>query len=111
GGDKDISGQIAQLSEVIELLAGAVGETGQIARIEAQIGNLAEMVVAGRSNGRDATAERVEELTSTVEKLLAHQIETSGQNAQQVARSEDRQSQTMAMIEQSVRNIYDRIDA
>jgi localization factor PodJL len=111
GGDKDISGQIAQLSEVIELLAGAVGETGQITRIEAQIGNLAEMVVAGRSNGRDATAERVEELTSTVEKLLAHQIETSGQNAQQVARSEDRQTQTMAMIEQSVRNIYDRIDA
>ncbi|WP_332718829.1 peptidoglycan-binding protein [Pelagibacterium mangrovi] len=111
GGDKDISGQIAQLSEVIELLAGAVGETGQIARIEAQIGNLAEMVVAERSNGHDATAERVEELTSTVEKLLAHQIETSGQNAQQVARSEDRQNQTMAMIEQSVRNIYDRIDA
>ena len=109
GGDKEISGQIEQLSEVIELLAGAVGETGQIKRIEAQIGNLAEMVAA-RPAEQDSTADRLGELTVTVEKLLAHQIDTSDQQAQQVARSEDRQAQTMAIIEQSVRNIYDRID-
>ncbi|WMT91517.1 peptidoglycan-binding protein [Pelagibacterium sp. H642] len=111
GADKEISNQIAQLSEVIELLAGAVGETGQIKRLEAQIGNLAEMVAASRPAEHDMTTDRLAELTVTVEKLLAHQIETSGQQAQQVARSEDRQAQTMAMIEQSVRNIYDRIDA
>ncbi|WMT87713.1 peptidoglycan-binding protein [Pelagibacterium sp. 26DY04] len=111
GADREISNQIAQLSEVIELLAGAVGETGQIKRLEAQIGNLAETIAASRPAADETSTERLAELTVTVEKLLAHQIETSAQQAQQVARSDDRQAETMAMIEQSVRNIYDRIDA
>ena len=111
GGETDISAQIAQLSEVIEMLAGAVGETGQIRRIEAQIGNLAEMIASDRQPGQNTTAQRIEDLTATIEKLLAHQVETGGQQARQAADAEERQAQSMATVEASVRAIYDRIDA
>lgn len=111
GGGNDISAQIAQLSEVIEMLAGAVGETGQIRRIEAQIGNLAELIANDRQTGQNATAQRIEDLTGTIEKLLAHQVETSGHQGQQAAQAEERQAHSMAAIEASVRAIYDRIDA
>lgn len=111
GEKSNIAGQIDQLSEVIELLAGAVGETGQIKRIEAQIGNLAEMIAADRQSGEDATSRRIEELTATIEKLVTHQLQASENGAQQAALADDRQEQAMAMIEQSVRSIYDRIDS
>lgn len=107
----DISGQISQLSEVIEMLAAAVGETGQIRRIEAQIGNLAEILAADRASGETATSRRIEELTGTVEKLVAHQVEISDRDQEALAASEARQTQSMEMIERSVRTIYDRIDA
>lgn len=110
GSGSDISLQIAQLSEVIEMLAGAVGETGQIRRIEAQIGNLAELIAADRQAGKNATSQRIEDLTGTVEKLLAHQVETFDRQTRNATESETRQAQTMASIEQSVRAIYDRID-
>lgn len=111
GEKSNIAGQIDQLSEVIELLAGAVGETGQIKRIEAQIGNLAEMITAERQSGEDVTSRRIEELTATIEKLVTHQLQASENGAQQAALADDRQVQAMAMIEQSVRSIYDRIDS
>ena len=110
GEKSNIAGQIDQLSEVIELLAGAVGETGQIKRIEAQIGNLAEMIATDRQSGENVTAQRIEELTATIEKLVSHQLQTSEHEAQQAALADDRQVQAMAVIEQSVRSIYDRID-
>lgn len=111
GEKSNIAGQIDQLSEVIEMLAGAVGETGQIKRIEAQIGNLAEMIASDRRSGEDITSQRIEELTTTIEKLVSHQLQTSERDSQQAALADDRQAQAMAMIEQSVRSIYDRIDS
>lgn len=110
GEKSNIAGQIDQLSEVIELLAGAVGETGQIKRIEAQIGNLAEMIASDRQSGENVTSKRIEELTATIEKLVSHQLQTSEHESQQAALADDRQAQAMATIEQSVRSIYDRID-
>ncbi|WP_417579843.1 peptidoglycan-binding protein [Pelagibacterium sp.] len=110
GENSNIAGQIDQLSEVIEMLAGAVGETGQIKRIEAQIGNLAELITSDRNSGGNLTSQRIEELTSTIEKLVTHQLQTSERDSQQAALADDRQIQAMAMIEQSVRSIYDRID-
>jgi localization factor PodJL len=110
GEKSTIAGQIDQLSEVIEMLAGAVGETGQIKRIEAQIGNLAEMIASDRQSGENVTSRRIEELTGTIEKLVSHQLQTSERDTQQAALADDRQAQAMAMIEQSVRSIYDRID-
>ncbi|AEQ50424.1 hypothetical protein KKY_380 [Pelagibacterium halotolerans B2] len=111
GEKSNIAAQIDQLSEVIELLAGAVGETGQIKRIEAQIGNLAEMIATDRQSGQDATSRRIEDLTATIEKLVTHQLQASEHGAQQAALADDRQVQAMATIEQSVRSIYDRIDS
>lgn len=111
GDQSTVSAQITQLSEVIEMLAGAVGETGQIKRIEAQIGNLAEMIASDRHASEDATVRRIEDLTVTVEKLLARQLEANDDLVRQTAQFEDRQAQSMATIETSVRNIYDRIDA
>ena len=110
GEKSDIAAQIDQLSQVIELLAGAVGETGQIKRIEAQIGNLAEMLVSDRQSEENVTSRRIEDLTATIEKLVSHQLQTSERDAQQAALADDRQVQAMATIEQSVRSIYDRID-
>src|SRR4051812_36139286 len=37
---KDVADQVAQLANVVELLAGAVGETGQVKRLEGQIASL-----------------------------------------------------------------------
>src|SRR4051812_24022184 len=37
---KDVADQVAQLASVVELLAGAVGETGQVKRLEGQIASL-----------------------------------------------------------------------
>lgn len=107
----DISAQVAQLSEVIELLASAVGESGQVKRLEAQIVALAETVTSGSRREQEATAARIEELTVTIEKLVAHQIEATGREQQHGAEAEARQLQGMRLIEESVRNIYDRIDA
>lgn len=110
GEKSDIAAQIDQLSQVIELLAGAVGETGQIKRIEAQIGNLADMLASDRKSEDNVTSRRIEDLTATIEKLVSHQLQTSERDAQQAALADDRQVQAMATIEQSVRSIYDRID-
>ncbi|HWJ89007.1 MAG TPA: peptidoglycan-binding protein [Pelagibacterium sp.] len=111
GGHEDISTQIAQLSEVIELLAGAVGETGQIKHIEAQIGTLAEAIATERHSSTDATNQRIDDLSGIIEKLVTHQIDTSRSEARSAAEADERQTRTMAMIEQSVRDIYDRIDS
>ena len=45
---KDIADQVAQLSHVVELLAGAVGETGQVKRLEGQIASLGKIMSQGR---------------------------------------------------------------
>ncbi|RDE08912.1 peptidoglycan-binding protein [Pelagibacterium lacus] len=111
----DISNQIGQLSDVIEMLATAVGETGHIHRIEAQIGNLAQLLAEDRAAGADATGHRIDQLATAVERLVDHQSDTTAQVAAQImdqtVHAQERQAQSMELIERSVRSIYDRIDA
>src|SRR5690606_4634358 len=47
GSVREVAVQVEQLTHVVELLAGAVGETGQVKRLEAQIGALAAMIEEG----------------------------------------------------------------
>ncbi|WP_404406264.1 peptidoglycan-binding protein [Pelagibacterium halotolerans] len=103
----DVAGQIAQLSEVIELLANAVGESGQVKRLETQIAQLADDVVRAHAQGPDAIAAQIEALADSIDKLATHQVQNAGRDAQ----TEARQAESMRVIEESVRNIYDRIDA
>lgn len=107
----DISAQVAQLSEVIELLASAVGESGQVKRLEAQIVALADAVSTGNRREHEATSARIAELSNTIEKLTAYQIETAGREQQHSVQAEARQLESLRLIEDSVRNIYDRMDA
>ncbi|WP_196259432.1 SEL1-like repeat protein [Pelagibacterium limicola] len=77
----DISAQVAQLSEVIEMLASAVGDNSQVKRIN--------------------------QLADTVDRLASYQVENTGRSQQ----FQDRQDAGLQAIEETVRNIYERIDA
>lgn len=80
-GHADIAAQVAQLSEVIEMLARAVGDNGQV--------------------------QRINQLADTVDRLASHQVESTGRSQQ----FQDRQDAGLHAIEETVRSIYDRIDA
>ncbi|WP_116653176.1 SEL1-like repeat protein [Pelagibacterium sediminicola] len=77
----DIAAQVAQLSEVIEMLAGAVSNNGEV--------------------------QRIDQLADTVDRLASYQVESTGRNQQ----FQDRQDAGLKAIQETVRNIYDRIDA
>ncbi len=79
GNVKEIAEQVAQLSHVVELLAGAVGETGQVRRLESQIAGLAKLVSEGpRADMRDLV-QRLDELGGQIVKLSQrHQDEGLG---------------------------------
>lgn len=68
---KEIADQVAQLSQVVELLAGAVGETGQVKRLEGQIAALAKLISDERHADTNALATRLDEVATTVA-ALAH---------------------------------------
>ena len=105
GNIKDIADQVAQLSHVVELLAGAVGETGQVKRLEAQIAGLASLIAEGPQVDLSALTQRLDDVTATMGRLADLQV--------QVVERVDRPAETPGMdaIEAGVRNIYDRIDA
>ncbi len=77
----DIAAQVAQLSEVIEMLASAVGDNSQVKRIN--------------------------QLADTVDRLASYQVENTGRSQQFL----DRQDAGLHAIQESVRSIYERIDA
>ncbi|GGA56818.1 peptidoglycan-binding protein [Pelagibacterium lentulum] len=106
----EISAQVGQLSEVIELLASAVGESGQVKRLETQLERLAETVAQGSQISQQDTIERIEALAQTIERLTAYQVEASSRDEQRDAEANRMQSESMHAIEESLRNIYDRID-
>jgi localization factor PodJL len=107
GGDvKAIGEQVAQLTHVVELLAGAVGETGQVKRLESQISGLASIISEGKNADVSTLTERLEALAATVERLANAQEDDHAALGQQASFSAG-----MASIEDNVRNIYDRIDA
>jgi localization factor PodJL len=119
GSVREVASQVEQLTHVVELLAGAVGETGQVKRLESQIGALAALIEQGPKVDLTTINKRLDDVSSTVAKLAELQ-------AQQMEREiirEDRQAAAppvegagalapaMHAIEKSVRNVYDRIDS
>ncbi len=110
---KEIADQVAQLSQVMELLAGAVGETGQVKRLETQIAELAQLMAQGPKVDLSQLNRRLDELSTTVERLADLQVQQIQHEVREAEAAPDRDAETsrsMQSIEASVRNIYDRID-
>ncbi len=113
GSVREVASQVEQLTHVVELLAGAVGETGQVKRLESQIAALGAMIEEGPRVDLSAINHRLDDVTATVGKLAELQAQ---QMEREVVREERRlegdgsSAPLVESIEQSVRNIYDRID-
>lgn len=119
GSVREVAAQVEQLTHVVELLAGAVGETGQVKRLEAQIGALAALIEGGPRVDLSAINNRLDDVSATVGKLAelqAQQMEREiaredRKAAEPVADGAAKLAPAMHSIEKSVRNVYDRIDA
>jgi len=133
---REIADQVSQLSQVVELLAGAVGETGQVKRLETHIAGLAKLITDGPKVDVAALNKRMDDVTSTVGRLADLQKQhaervDAGVTARlddvsaTVGRLADLQVQfanrlevpretgledAMKAVEDGVRNIYDRVD-
>jgi localization factor PodJL len=109
GGVREIAMQVEQLTQVIELVAGAVGETGQVKRLEAQLASLARLVADTPRIDLDAVNDRLDELATTVGKLAELQVQ---QMEREIVRDESPPASDPALggIEEGIRNVYDRID-
>jgi localization factor PodJL len=118
-GVREVASQVEQLTHVVELLAGAVGETGQVKRLESQIGALAALIHEAPKVDLSTINRRLDDVSATVGKLAELQAQ---QMEREIVR-EDRQAAepkpepagalapAMHAIEKSVRNVYDRIDS
>jgi localization factor PodJL len=106
---KDVADQVAQLAHVVELLAGAVGETGQVKRLEGQIASLGKIMSQGREMDIQTLTRRLDDVAATVGKLAELQVHYADrvQNPVETEAFQD----GMQSIEQSVRAVYDRIDS
>ena len=110
---KEIADQVAQLSHVVELLAGAVGETGQVKRLESQIAGLAQMVAQAPRTDLTQLTERLDQVVATVDRLADLQVQQIRHVVEEAESAPAKDSETLQglrAIEASVRNIYDRID-
>src|SRR5690606_10323653 len=110
-----VASQVEQLTQVVELLAGAVGETGQVKRLEAQIAALGAMIEEGARGDLSGLNARLDDVSTTVGKLAELQAQ---QMEREIARDQRRNAESrqdlapaMRSIEDGVRNVYDRIDA
>ncbi len=136
---REIADQMSQLSHVVELLAGAVGETGQVKRLEGHIAGLAALIAEGPRVDLDALNRRLDDVASTVSRLAELQrhygesADLGGMTARlddvsaTVGRLADLQVEyvnkaesprevtglksAMDAIEEGLRGIYDRLDA
>lgn len=72
---EEIAQQMEQLTGVVEMLAGSVGEQSHIKRIEGQIARLAESVQAGPDLDLDTMTERLEVLSGAFDRLSQLQAE------------------------------------
>ncbi|WP_224701096.1 peptidoglycan-binding protein [Devosia aquimaris] len=119
GSVQEVASQVEQLTHVVELLAGAVGETGQVKRLEAQIGALAALIEQGPKVDLTTINRRLDDVSTTVSKLAELQAQ---QMEREIIREERIAAQprgdaaapllpAMEAIEHSVRNVYDRIDS
>jgi len=119
GSVHEVASQVEQLTHVVELLAGAVGETGQVKRLESQIGALAKLIEQGPKVDLTAINRRLDDVSTTVGKLAelqAQQMEREIIRDDRVAAAPASEGSanlapTMQSIEESVRNVYDRIDS
>ncbi len=118
GSVREVASQVEQLAHVVELLAGAVGETGQVKRLEAQIAALAAMIEEGPKVDLTTINNRLDDMSVTVGKLAelqAEQMEREVVREERKAREGDEGTAALApamhAIEKNVRNVYDRIDA
>lgn len=114
GSVSEVASQVEQLTHVVELLAGAVGETGQVKRLESQIGALAALIESGPKVDLSALNRRLDDVSTTVGKLAelqAQQMEREIAREDRKAKSPDTLAPAMHAIEESVRNVYDRIDS
>jgi localization factor PodJL len=109
GSVKDVADQVAQLAHVVELLAGAVGETGQVKRLEGQIASLGKIMSQGREMDISTLTRRLDDVASTVGKLAELQVHFIEKVENPVESGAFKDG--MRSIEESVRNVYDRIDA
>ncbi|MBI4921963.1 MAG: SEL1-like repeat protein [Devosia nanyangense] len=105
---KDVADQVGQLAHVVELLAGAVGETGQVKRLEGQIASLGKIMSQGREMDVSTLTRRLDDVAATVGKLAELQVHYADRVQNPV--DSDAFKDGMRSIEDSVRNVYDRID-
>lgn len=108
-GVKDVADQVAQLAHVVELLASAVGETGQVKRLEGQIASLGKIMSQGREMDIATLTRRLDDVAATVGKLAELQVHYADRVQNPV--ETDAFKDSMRSIEDSVRSVYDRIDA
>jgi localization factor PodJL len=107
----EIAEQVGQLSHVVELLAGAVGETGQVKRLEAHIAGLARLIADGPKVDMAALNQRLDEVSLTVGKLAdlqkhySERFDTSGLNSRL-----DDVSATVATLAELQKHYADRSD-
>ena len=105
----EIGRQVSNLTGVVEVLAGAVGETGQVKHLESQLDELARAIQHGSRVDMTALTQRIGALSETVERLADMQ-------AQQIAHERSMLPQTAALqegmrsVEANLRQVYDRID-
>ncbi|MCR6670385.1 peptidoglycan-binding protein [Devosia ginsengisoli] len=114
GSVHEVAAQVEQLTHVVELLAGAVGETGQVKRLESQIGALAALIEGGPRVDLSAINKRLDDVSATVgtlAELQARQMEHEMAREAGEPAGASVLAPAMQAIEKSVRNVYDRIDA
>lgn len=111
----EVASQVEQLTQVVELLAGAVGETGQVKRLETQIAALASMMERAPKVDLSAVNSRLDDVSATVAKLAELQAQQMEREIIREERAEfapkGQLEPAMASIEANVRSAYDRIDA
>lgn len=112
-GVREVASQVEQLTHVVELLAGAVGETGQVKRLESQIGALAALIHEGPKVDLSTINRRLDDVSATVGKLAELQAQ---QMEREIVREDARAAEprpepasalapAMHAIEKSVRNV------
>jgi localization factor PodJL len=106
---KDVADQVAQLAHVVELLAGAVGETGQVKRLEGQIASLGRIMSQDREVDLQTLTGRLDDVASTVGRLAELQVHFADRVQNPV--ETDAFQNGMRAIEDNVRSVYDRIDS
>lgn len=108
---EEIAIQLEQLTHVVELLAGAVGETGQVKRLEAQIAHVAELIAETQQGSSGDVSTRIENLVAQVSRLSDLQQQHADRPIAHLEELATNQENGLRSIETGVRNVYDRIDA